>query len=134
MTLPLNKGGLGVKKLDIFNLALLNKWRWRILQGKSSLWLDLLKARYGDISLEVLGTDDQVRASSLCSWWWKDITKIYSASSLSPHHTHDPIASGCKFIIHNGFITSFWFAAWLENIPLVELYPELFKFSSMCLH
>lgn len=93
------------------------------------MWLDLLKSRYGDISLKALGADDQVKVSPLYSWWWKDVLKIYYASSFSPRHSLDPIAGGCKFIIHNGFQTSFWFAAWLDDTPLFENFPDLYKLS-----
>ena len=51
----IDKGGLGLKFLPDFNLALLNKWRWQILQGGDSLWFVMLKARHGDVSLKVLG-------------------------------------------------------------------------------
>ncbi|XP_058750092.1 uncharacterized protein LOC131623084 [Vicia villosa] len=51
--LSFEKGGLGIKNILDFNLALLNKWRWRILQGNDNLWFDLLRARYGDISTKV---------------------------------------------------------------------------------
>ncbi|XP_058747155.1 uncharacterized protein LOC131620159 [Vicia villosa] len=35
---PLEDGGLGVKNINLFNFALLCKWRWRILEGSNSLW------------------------------------------------------------------------------------------------
>lgn len=131
VTLPLNKEGLGIKNLELFNLALLNKWRWRILQGKISLWLNMLKSHYGDISLKAFGADGQLKVSSLCSWWWKDILKIHSTSTFSPLSPHDPIVGGCKFIIHNGFHTPFWYAIWLDDTPLHETFPVLFGLSSL---
>lgn len=42
-----SSSGLGVKDLRIFNLVLLSKWRWRILENVSSLWRDISSARYG---------------------------------------------------------------------------------------
>ncbi|XP_058742108.1 uncharacterized protein LOC131614555 [Vicia villosa] len=35
-------------------MALLNKWRWRIIQGGRCLWYEVLKARYGDLSMHVV--------------------------------------------------------------------------------
>ena len=32
--LPKNKGGLGVKDLELFNISLLNKWKWRCLTNR----------------------------------------------------------------------------------------------------
>lgn len=46
---PKESRGLGVKHLNIFNIALLGKWKWRFLVDKSAIWLDILKARYGDL-------------------------------------------------------------------------------------
>lgn len=44
---PKTEGGLGVRDLRVFNLALLGKWRWRLLSDGSSLWRDIIVARYG---------------------------------------------------------------------------------------
>lgn len=41
-------GGLGVRRLMEFNLALLGKWWWRILQERGNLWYRVLCARYGE--------------------------------------------------------------------------------------
>lgn len=43
------KGGLGVKNLEWFNIALLGKWVWRLLVGNNALWSKLLIFKYGDL-------------------------------------------------------------------------------------
>ncbi|GJV58469.1 RNA-directed DNA polymerase, eukaryota, reverse transcriptase zinc-binding domain protein, partial [Tanacetum coccineum] len=45
---PLEKGGLGVGSLKAFNYSLLLKWRWRMLNCPSSLWVKVLKSIHGD--------------------------------------------------------------------------------------
>ena len=40
-------GGLGVRKLWEFNLALLGKWCWRQVTDREGLWFRLLATRYG---------------------------------------------------------------------------------------
>jgi len=41
-------GGLGVRRLREFNLALLGKWCWRLLEDRGSFWYRVLVARYGE--------------------------------------------------------------------------------------
>ena len=43
---PKLEGGLGIKDLNLFSLALLGKWRWRLLHDRDSLWAKVLKAKY----------------------------------------------------------------------------------------
>ncbi|XP_058752492.1 uncharacterized mitochondrial protein AtMg00310-like [Vicia villosa] len=84
--LPVDKGGLGIKNISDFNLALLNKWRWRILRGEDVLWLNLLKAKYGDLNMKILcgGTFPSSSLSSFSSFsspsfgsvWWRDLVSI----------------------------------------------------------
>ncbi|XP_058765688.1 uncharacterized protein LOC131639202 [Vicia villosa] len=52
--LPIEKGGLGLRRIRDFNFSLLHKWRWRILGGLEALWYNVLKARYDDINLHVV--------------------------------------------------------------------------------
>ena len=40
-------GGLGVRRIREFNIALLGKWCWRLLEDRDSLWFRVLEARYG---------------------------------------------------------------------------------------
>jgi len=41
-------GGLGVRRIREFNMALLGKWCWRLLVEKESLWYRVLSAKYGE--------------------------------------------------------------------------------------
>ncbi|GJT74383.1 hypothetical protein Tco_1041108 [Tanacetum coccineum] len=43
----LDKGGLGVGSLKAFNLALLQKWRWRLVNNLDVLWACVIKAIHG---------------------------------------------------------------------------------------
>lgn len=44
---PKKLGHLGVCDLQLVNLDLLGKWRWRLLSGAFGIWSDILTARYG---------------------------------------------------------------------------------------
>ncbi|GKD77254.1 putative RNA-directed DNA polymerase, eukaryota, reverse transcriptase zinc-binding domain protein [Tanacetum coccineum] len=42
-----DQGGLGIGSLKAFNLALLQKWRWRLVTNPDLLWVKLIKAIHG---------------------------------------------------------------------------------------
>ena len=42
-----DKGGLGIKDINNFNIALLGKWRWQLMQHKGELWARVVKSKYG---------------------------------------------------------------------------------------
>ena len=41
------KGGLGIRKLDLLNKALLGKWIWRFAHEKDNLWKKVILVKYG---------------------------------------------------------------------------------------
>nr|KYP66770.1 Putative ribonuclease H protein At1g65750 family [Cajanus cajan] len=47
---PIKEGGLGIKNVAWFNMSLLGKWVWHDLKFPNSLWVQVLKARYGEFS------------------------------------------------------------------------------------
>jgi hypothetical protein len=44
---PLAQGGLGVRKVEVINRALLGKWLWRFGKEDSHLWCKVIVAKYG---------------------------------------------------------------------------------------
>jgi len=44
------EGGLGIRDIRKFNLALLAKWRWRLVSDEEGRWKDLLVSKYGMVT------------------------------------------------------------------------------------
>jgi len=44
---PKERGGLGIKNLEVFNRALLGKWLWRALSENESFWKEILVEKFG---------------------------------------------------------------------------------------
>jgi hypothetical protein len=38
-----------VKRLNEFNISLLGKWVWRVLDERESIWNVVLRAKYGEV-------------------------------------------------------------------------------------
>lgn len=49
-----SNGGLGIKHCKLFNVRLLIKWAWKILNDHNSLWFSIFLFIYGDIKSMVL--------------------------------------------------------------------------------
>ncbi|GKA88788.1 hypothetical protein Tco_0810552 [Tanacetum coccineum] len=102
--LPKNEGGLGIRRLECFNSALMTSHVWKLLTLKESLWVKWiheykLKGRnFWDIPLR-----------GNMSWGWRKILKLR------------PIVR--NFIwkkIGNGMNTSLWYDKWNEFDPLAN--------------
>ena len=57
-------GGLGIRRIDLFNKTLLAKWLWRMETPETGLWKEVLESKYGS------------RRLTNSSRWWKDLTKV----------------------------------------------------------
>jgi len=101
---PLKEGGLEVKEVKNFNVALLTKWIWRIMSNEG-------------------GENLQLR-SKYQSWWWKDLTKICGEGVA---HGWFQKAIGWK--VGNGAVVRLWEDLWLGNECLRSVYPRLFSLS-----
>lgn len=64
------EGGLRVKDLKLFYIALLGKWKWRLSIDVSGLWKEVLVAKYR--SWREL---DHAKDGYHDSLWWRDIKR-----------------------------------------------------------
>ena len=81
--LPKESGGLGIKDINKFNLALLGKWKWNLFHHHGELWTKVLESKYGGWR----GLDE-ASCDNSASIWWRDL-------KLALHHpTHQSIFSG----------------------------------------
>lgn len=87
---PKELGGLGITNSRLLNIAMMCKWIWKIVQGSSGLWVDLLRAKYFPN-----GNFFEGRARG--SPFWNDLQSIKAAFAL-----------GAKFLIGDGRSTRFW--------------------------
>ena len=46
---PISLGGLGIRKVRLFNATLLGKWLWRFGIENDALWRQVIKVKYGCI-------------------------------------------------------------------------------------
>jgi hypothetical protein len=117
---PKKEGGLGVKNLQVMNLSLLAKWRWKLREGGDELWKKVVMAKYGrnvvgNINLE--GVEPRVSASV----WWSDICRLDRGVGWFDIATSKVVGNGGK--------TKLWKDVWVEGQSLDRRFPRLFGIS-----
>lgn len=98
---PYDKGGLGFRDLSDFNLALLAKQLWRLLQHPTSLLARVLKSRYYRHTNLM-----EVKTSNSPSFGWKNIMAA-----------QDLLHAGLRKRIGSGYNTRVWSESWISVIP-----------------
>jgi hypothetical protein len=69
-------GGLGVLKVDEFNLSLVGKWWRRMLVKREGLWFKVSIAKYGVDGGFILGGGNKALV------WWEDLVKVKKGRDL----------------------------------------------------
>ncbi|KAJ9680330.1 hypothetical protein PVL29_019599 [Vitis rotundifolia] len=109
---PKEKGGLGIRKIDILNKALLGKWIWRFAFDRDILWKKVIGAKYGK---EGFGWRTNEARGTFGVGVWKEILKE---------------ANWCwdnmMFKVGKGTRVSFWADHWCGNVALSHTFPQLF--------
>lgn len=123
--LPIERGGLGLRMIEDFNVALLSKWKWKILEENDALWYKVLKARHEDEKVRVMNGGGRNIGRSFNFAWWKDILALDKYSPVNF------FSRGCCIRVGNGFESTFWHAWWTDEGILKELFPVIFYFSSL---
>ena len=102
---------LGVRSIREFNIALLRKWCWRMLEEKESLWFRVLSACYRVDGGRLLGGG---RGSSL---WWRDVHDLCSHEWFSDHVSR---------LVGKGNHTLFWTNVWLGGVSFRVRFNRLY--------
>jgi len=107
-------GGLEVRRIREFNIALLGKWCWRVMADTHSLWYRVLPARYGVEGGRLMGGG---RDASL---WWRDICALGREEWFSDHVSR---------AVGNGRNTRFWVDGWLGGVAFSVRFSRLYDLS-----
>ncbi|GJW79943.1 RNA-directed DNA polymerase, eukaryota, reverse transcriptase zinc-binding domain protein [Tanacetum coccineum] len=110
------KRGLGVGSLKSFNLALLLKWRWRMISNPNALWVKVIKSLHGQKGGFGLNV-----SSSKGIW-----SKIMGSSNFL--HSNEIIPNdSIRYRVGCGSSIRFWKDLWIGNSPLYIRYNKLFR-------
>ena len=109
---PVEAGGLGIRKIGLFNQALLGKRLWQFGNEVTRLWRQVIASKYGEASGG--WCTRVVRGTHGCGMW-KNIRK--GAKSFFGHVLY---AAG------EGFRIRFWYDPWSSPTALKDLYLAMF--------
>ncbi|KAL4580934.1 hypothetical protein LXL04_017140 [Taraxacum kok-saghyz] len=121
IVLPKDKDGLGVGDLRSMNVALLGKWIWRMKTERDSLWTKCITACH---NISHIDGKAMARASQKGVWW--TIAHISEDLKQWNFSLEDSISRN----IGDGGQTFFWKDRWTGNMPLKDVFPDLFKLES----
>ncbi|KAL4585017.1 hypothetical protein LXL04_009630 [Taraxacum kok-saghyz] len=118
ITLPNQRGGLGVAGLEMLNLALLAKWISRYKNENNSLWKNCIQAWHN-----VRGIDGKpITRASLKGMWLSiaNVDKVLADWDLNMDRL-------MMRKLGNGKNTHFWKDKWIDDHSLNDLFPELYR-------
>lgn len=118
--LPKDKGDLGIKDINTFNLALLGKWKWNLFQHEGQLWVRVLESKYGGWR-----SLDEVPHGNNESIWWRDLKVAFQNSQQGAD-----VQNSILWRVGCGDRIKFWEDKWLDGeVSLVAKYPRLYLIS-----
>ncbi|GKV15062.1 hypothetical protein SLEP1_g25863 [Rubroshorea leprosula] len=117
-------GGLGVKDLRKFNLALLGKWWGRLVRGDNGLWGKVILEKYGKVGES---TYNWLREGfNYGSAWWRDICRLSNMDG----NKKGWLVDGLEIRVGDGKDTSFWWDEWCGGVSLANKFPRLYLISA----
>lgn len=99
---PKSMGGLGIQSTKDMNMTLFSKLGWKLCSNESSLWSEVIKAKY--LTKEFFL---QVQPKANASYTWKSI--LWAKELLE---------KGITWAVSSGTNVRFWLDTWLHNQPL----------------
>ncbi|RVW94174.1 putative ribonuclease H protein [Vitis vinifera] len=109
---PKEERGLGIRKIDLLNKALLGKWVWRYAYEKENLWKMVIGVKYGQEG---------------CGWRTKDVCEPYGVGLWKEIMKEaDWCWESIDFKVGRGLEFCFWTDKWCGNEALSQIFPQLF--------
>ncbi|XP_019103699.1 uncharacterized mitochondrial protein AtMg00310-like [Beta vulgaris subsp. vulgaris] len=102
------EGGLGIRNLQSFNVALLAKQAWRVMTNTSSLMTKTLKNKYFPNT-----TFLEAKASPVASYTWRS---ILSSRKL--------VEKNAIKVVGGGLLISVWRDPWIRGLPHFKPLPR----------
>lgn len=100
-----------MKDLEVFNNALLSKWKCRCFNDKKAMWRGLLEHKYGNLSY--FACRDSPSCSRKDSIWWRFLAAITMFSWKVSAAT-----------LVGGVEVSFWKHQWIGKDTLYLVFPK----------
>ncbi|MFS7973280.1 putative RNA-directed DNA polymerase [Helianthus anomalus] len=121
MVKPKELGGIGIGSISSFNSAMLSKWWWRFRDNPNQLWALVVNSIHMS-----KGNKRLIPVRQSVTGVWKDI------GSLDKHMLKFgiSIAGRLKVVVGNGASTRFWKDVWISPVPLMDLFPDLFRLAA----
>ncbi|GKV02337.1 hypothetical protein SLEP1_g14790 [Rubroshorea leprosula] len=117
------QGGLGVKDLRKFNIALLGKWWGRIVMADKGVWKKVIAEKYGRVREPSF---NWLRENIKCgSSWWRDLSRLNDIDDEKKGWLVD----GLELKLGEGVDISFWWDEWCGDGCLANKYPRLYLLS-----
>ncbi|GKV48455.1 hypothetical protein SLEP1_g55268 [Rubroshorea leprosula] len=118
------EGGLGVRDLRKFNLALMGKWWGRLAENKEGLWKKIIMERYGDGGNHWLDwVKENTRVGSI---WWRDVCRLDSLQGESGGW----LSENFRIKMGEGKRVRFWWDHWCGEGCLANRFPRLYLLST----
>ncbi|GKV32816.1 hypothetical protein SLEP1_g41389 [Rubroshorea leprosula] len=118
------EGGLGVKDLEKFNVALMGKWLSRLANMEEGLWKSVIVGKYGAEGGHWM---DWVRdGRNIGSLWWRDVRRLKAGEGVNARWLWEDF----RLRIGEGRGVKFWWDSWCGEECLANKFPRLYFLST----
>ncbi|CAA7025019.1 unnamed protein product [Microthlaspi erraticum] len=106
--LPKENGGLGIRKAQNMNIALIAKLSWRVIHEEKALWARVMRSKY---KVKEIRDDAWLKTKGNWSSTWRSVLK----------GMRNIVIPGLSWVVGSGRSVRFWKDKWLMGTPLIDL-------------